>query len=146
MKIGFTGTREGTTDQQRRALIAWAKTAGVTEFHHGCCLGADEDAFDVFMSAGDLGFARPVIIAHPPANRSMLCRGAEEFSDEKRSPLPYLERNKCIVDACDVLVACPKEPEELRSGTWSTVRYARKQGKKVVIIWADGETTYEESL
>ena len=46
-------------------------------------------------------------------------------ADEALAPLPYLTRNKQIVDASEVLVACPQSAkEEMRSGTWSTVRYA----------------------
>lgn len=65
-------------------------------------------------------------------------------SDDIRDPLPPLERNHRIVDACDVLIACPKDAQEqLRSGTWATVRYARKQGKRVIVITPDG--TVEDS-
>ena len=33
----------------------------------------------------------------------------------------------------------PRNHEELRSGTWMTIRYAKKIGKKLVIIWPNGE-------
>ena len=60
---------------------------------------------------------------------------------------PPLDRNRDIVDACDVLIATPKDfVEELRSGTWATVRYARKQRKPLVIVWPNGETTTEAPL
>jgi hypothetical protein len=143
VKVGFTGTQTGTTDAQRRSFIAWAKAAGATEFHHGCCIGADEDAFDVMTAAPDLGFARPRTVAHPPTNRSKVCEVAEMMSDERREPAEYLIRNRNIVDACDVLTACPAGPEELRSGTWAAVRYARKLHKPLVIVWPDGSMTSE---
>jgi len=51
----------------------------------------------------------------------------------------YLTRNHELVDASSVLFACPKGThEELRSGTWATVRYALKQHKEVVVIYPDG--------
>ena len=57
----------------------------------------------------------------------------------------YLERNRDIVDACDILIACPRTlKEELRSGTWATVRYARKVGKPVAILWNNGKYDYED--
>lgn len=65
------------------------------------------------------------------------------MSDEKREPLPYLARNCVIVDEADILLACPKGPEEQRSGTWATVRYARKQNKRIVIVYPDGTITTE---
>jgi hypothetical protein len=144
MKVGFTGTREGITVEQNRSLIAWAKTTGATEFHHGCCIGADSEAWDVFASGADLGFRSPKTVAHPPRLRGSICESTLHLSDEVRAAADYLARNRNIVDACEVLAACPKGPEERRSGTWSTVRYARKQGKRVVIFWPDGEVTEEK--
>lgn len=48
---------------------------------------------------------------------------------------PPLKRNYDIVDACDILLAAPRTlTEELRSGTWATIRYARKTGKKYLIL------------
>ena len=140
MKIGFTGTRGGMTTEQHRSFIAWIRDAAATEFHHGCCIGSDADAAEV-ASSRDLGFARPRIVAHPPINNSKVSATEQMFADETRPPLDYLTRNRNIVDACDVLLACPKGPEERRSGTWSTIRYARKCGKRVVIFWPNGEVT-----
>ena len=38
-----------------------------------------------------------------------------------------------------MMIAAPSEAEEQRrSGTWSTVRFARKQGKPVFVISPDG--------
>jgi predicted Rossmann fold nucleotide-binding protein DprA/Smf involved in DNA uptake len=140
MKVGFTGTREETTPEQHHALCQLVQSLeSVTEWHHGACIGADAEGIDVACEHAK-GARR---IAHPPENRAMVSLVALDLSDEVLDPLPYLERNRAIVDACDVLIACPKGPEELRSGTWSTVRYARKQGKRVVIIWPDGKITEE---
>ena len=143
MKLGFTGTRHGMTDEQRRAFIAWVKGAGVTEFHYGVCVGADEDAWDVMASADDLGFAKPRVIAHPPSNPALRLSSTMPFDDEIRPVTDYLTRNRNIVDASAVLAATPEGPERLRSGTWSTVRYAREQGKRVVIFWPDGRVEGE---
>lgn len=48
------------------------------------------------------------------------------------------KRNHDIVDATEWLIATPKKFEEIRSGTWATVRYAKKVKKPVTIIWPDG--------
>lgn len=41
--------------------------------------------------------------------------------------------------ACEVLIATPKETTgATKGGTWYTVKYARQQGRKVVIVWPDG--------
>jgi hypothetical protein len=46
----------------------------------------------------------------------------------------YLQRNRDIVDATDVLLAAPDGPERVRSGTWSTVRYAYRAGRGVLLV------------
>ena len=52
-----------------------------------------------------------------------------------KEPQPYLQRNHNIVNECDMLVAFPSTSNEvLRSGTWSTIRYAKKAKKPVEII------------
>lgn len=50
-----------------------------------------------------------------------------------------------IVDATAVLVACPKEEEgeELRSGTWATVRYARRRHRPVYVVRPSGRVEEE---
>ena len=63
------------------------------------------------------------------------CQGAATSA----TPAPYLDRNRAIVDACDILYATPESmAEESRGGMWHTVRYARRVGKPVVIVWPDG--------
>lgn len=45
---------------------------------------------------------------------------------------PYLQRNDALVEHADLLIAFPRTADEvLRSGTWSTVRRARKRGVEV---------------
>ena len=118
MKIGFTGTREGMSAAQREQLVlvlmalAHAPAECRPEFHHGGAVGADAEADE---TAAREGYA---VVVHP-------C-----------SPvLPPLTRNRNIVAECDVLVAAPRsDKEELRSGTWATVRYARQAGKPVVML------------
>ncbi len=47
---------------------------------------------------------------------------------------PPLVRNHKIVDGCDFLIAAPHGPEILRSGTWATIRYARKTSKRNLLV------------
>lgn len=125
-KIGFTGTQRGMT---RRQVVALRQLmTGATELHHGDCIGADAQADAIARI-----FGVPVVI-HPPENPSKRAFTAQG-GDTVWQPLPYLERNHDIVDECDVLIAAPKTPnEELRSGTWATVRYARRIGRPVNIL------------
>lgn len=119
----------------------------IQEVHHDNCIGADEQfssiVIDIFYDYNDFedDEPRPREIAHPTYFPSM--QNQNSLADVILDPKPPLERNKDIVNVCDILLAAPKGPEEQRSGTWSTVRYARKVGKPVVIFWPNGEV--EES-
>lgn len=133
MKIGFTGTQFGMTTKQKdsllRVLTYTLKTNSISlqSFHHGDCIGADKQAHDI---AHELSIS---IYIYPPTNDSKraFCRNYIKLYVSK----PYLERNRDIVNDCDLLIACPKsDKEELRSGTWSTIRYARSQNKEVIIL------------
>lgn len=133
MKIGFTGTQRGMTYNQKETfnekILQFDMYTGGVIFHHGDCIGADEQAHEIAIKNGCY------IIIHPPylKIKRAFCEG------ELRAPLPYLDRNKKIVDETSLLIACPGEDiEQLRSGTWSTIRYARKIKKKVWIIYPDG--------
>ena len=129
MNIGVTGSRLGLTGPQSDWLAGFLLVVGPTDLHHGDCEGVDAMAHDI---AGAFGCRR---VIHPPINPKSRawCMG-EEILPEK----PYLERNKDIVNACSVLLVFPSGPERLRSGTWSTYRYAKKIGKHFYVIYPDG--------
>lgn len=138
MKLGFTGSRHGMTALQRDAFTA--RVVAPDEFHHGCCVGADEQAARIVF-----GLACPRIVGHPPTATAMLSEFSLGFNTENHDPQPYLVRNKNIVNACDVLIACPNTMSEVWiSGTWSTIRYGLKQGKKVLIVLPDGKVVEHE--
>lgn len=126
MRIGFTGTRYGMSTRQKLELRK--KLAGATEFHHGDCVGADAEADEI---ARDLDVG---VVIHPPEDpkQRAFCR---QPGDLILRPKPYLDRNKDIVNSVDLLIAAPRTmEEEVRSGTWSTIRYARRINKQLVIL------------
>jgi hypothetical protein len=131
MKMGFTGTQKGMTPLQIKAvyLILWEYRP--QEVHHGDCIGADEEFHNL---AKEVGMR---VVIHPPIKdeKRAFCVG-----DESRPEQHYLIRNHFIVDETEVLIATPKSnKEELRSGTWATIRYAfHKEGKEVRIVWPNG--------
>jgi hypothetical protein len=135
IRLGFTGSREGMTDRQKSAFGLWIYGRRFAEFHHGCCVGADAFAVVVIL---DEAIGRPTVIGHPGDWPPLTDKEACASSAELKPCRPNLERNRNIVDATDHLVACPKGKEEQRSGTWATIRYARKVGRPVTIIWPDG--------
>lgn len=142
MKIGFTGSREGTRSrEQHEALARWLAAHlavnPASEFHHGCCVGADAEA----TALADVSKPRPAIHGHRSTLAGMEDAEAVAACDVLYREKPPLDRNRDIVNACDVLLACPKGPEEMRSGTWATIRYAFKRRKPTVIFWPDGTVT-----
>lgn len=133
MKIGFTGTRRGLAELQAHTLrrtLRDARMWNATDFHHGDCVGADFEATEI---AAGLGY---YIVSHPPLKGGSRAWG---FAHLELPAKDYLDRDRDIVDATDVLVACPRTAhEERRSGTWYTIRYARQLGRAVMIIRPDG--------
>lgn len=128
VKIGMTGSRDGISEYAISKFKDYLDTLSVKvdEVHHGDCVGADTIFHDICKSKGFR------IVVHPPTNPTMrsYCDG-----DVIKPPLAYLERNKRIVDETDFIVAFPSSTNEVvRSGTWSTIRYARKKGKNVVMF------------
>lgn len=128
--VGFTGTQVGVTPQQLVSLLGVMTKLRHATLHHGDCVGADNQAHVI---ARELGMR---VVLHPPDND--VKRAFCDF-DECRLARPYLDRNRDIVNESDILVACPKEKDEqLRSGTWATIRYARRIKMPVLLVYHDG--------
>lgn len=117
-QVGFTGTRHGMTSIQYPTFDAVLAQEPLV-LHHGDCVGADADAHRTARQRSNVS-----VVVHPPTDSKL--RAFCDY-DLLLAPLPYMDRNRAIVDASDVLIACPYEivePEFGRSGTWSTIRYA----------------------
>ena len=112
MRVGFTGTRHGMSGIQKDQLAKVLRLMpGGFVFHHGAAQGADTQAAEI------AGGYTPTVVAHPA------------------EPGKELARNRVIVANSDILIAAPRtDKEELRSGTWATVRYARQAGIPVVML------------
>ena len=116
MIVGFTGSQKGMSSFQLHRLEHLLEELKPTQVHHGDCIGADE----MLHSKVRRMFPEAVIHVHPA----------------------MMTRNQAIVDSCELLIATPARVESSSpySGTWTTIRRARKAGKEVVIIWMDGRT------
>ena len=135
MKIGFTGTRNGMSKLQIAFVLRAVGVCHVIEAHHGACIGADYDFHKIAR------FLKVPVILHPGHNKQGQCfsradcQGAIKIYPERF----YLDRDKDIVNSVDMMFATPKSHvEELRSGTWATIRYARKKRKNILIVFPDG--------
>lgn len=138
-KIGFTGTRKGLTTKQKDILflVFESKLDEYDTLIHGDCVGADVEAHKVALQFGFDIYGRPCNLNEQRAF------AVEKCLSEPKAPLV---RNQDIVNDVDFLIACPgTDEEELRSGTWSTIRYARKKHKPMIIIFPDGKFRVEFS-
>lgn len=141
MILGFTGTRKGMTPAQATAVsVAIPKLYAVLrEFHHGCCVGADKEAYDLVRQ-----LAGCEIVAHPPDKDKYFAFETLHGSHRVLPVKDPLARNRDIVAACDRLWAAPDSTDAgPRSGTWYTIRQARKAKKELVVFWPDGTVTEE---
>jgi hypothetical protein len=127
---GFTGTQQGMDDIQQATLRELLTSLEIEEVHHGDCVGADAQCHAL---CEELGID---VVIHPPDDNS---RRAFCHAPRILEPRPYLERNRVIVAAAQMLFAAPKEsdePTQMRAGgTWWTVRLARRSNVPVVMMW-----------
>lgn len=137
-----TATRRGlTADQIREARFLFSSYA-LDGIVHGAAHGGDSDLHYV---AHDLAMFCDIWPASGvPSNITGLRVSPLDVVHE---PAPPLDRNKTMVDLTDKLFAFPAGyDEELRSGTWAAIRYARKQHKSVTLIFPDGSVVEEDRV
>lgn len=136
-QLGFTGTSHAPGMAPRQLKTVRDLLYHVTVLHLGDCVNADAQAH---AEALELGIKT---IGHPPdwSGRRAFCTYDEEWT-----PKPYLVRNLDIA-TCGVngLIAAPKGWVEVPrgSGTWATIRYARKLHRKIWIVRPDGSFIVE---
>jgi hypothetical protein len=133
--VGVTGTRRGMINPQRVEFRRFLSTLTVDQFHHGDCVGTDEEAHQYCRELQP----NARIYVHPPKDPKLRawCHGDIILPEED-----YLARNLNIVAVSNILIACPKMmTEEFRgSGTWHAIRAARRMKTNVVIIYPSGRT------
>lgn len=138
MILGYTGPKNGMTHRQAETVRYLFNELGLRILHHGDCIGGDAQAHRLAKALA----ARVVI--HPPVVSAFraLCH-ADEVWPEK----PFLIRNADIAaEGVDGLIAALESRQERfrGSGTWATVRYARKAGRRVWKVWPDGTFECED--
>lgn len=135
--VGFTGSRNPPSLLQAGVLgieLCQLLRADVT-LGHGDCVNSDALAHDL---AYGLGYR---IDVHPPTIDTWR---AHRVGYHMHDPTSYPARNARIVHLSDRLLALPCGPEVVSgSGTWMTVRMARRKGIPIRIIWPDGSHTDE---
>jgi hypothetical protein len=127
------------TEAQRERV--WELVGHRTFFaHHGDCVGADAE-FDAIVRRAD---GLRGVIMHP-SNLSTRAYCTPRYPhDVVRDPLDPVVRDKIIVDQVGAMIATPKHSAPvLRSGTWTTIRYAILVGRPLCIVMPDGGRVYD---
>jgi hypothetical protein len=128
---GFSGTQNGMTVAQVKTFAWLLSKLGVKKFHHGDCIGSDHMAH-ILAKEQNL-----YVVVHPPIKH--VKRAFVMDADEVHVPKGYLVRNRDIVNKTAVMIFTPREiDEQLRSGTWSTFRYAIECKRPIYLIQPDG--------
>ena len=135
MKVSFTGTRSGMSAWQKQQLEKFFldHRGEISVFVHGACIGADEEAHAIARKV----FGKSLYIAIFPSTAKTRVDGLDaQYVAELMKPF---ERDQEIVKlGCDVLLAAPLQMGEVpRSGTWSTIRYAKKKKVRVETMWRE---------
>lgn len=132
--VGFSGTRRGMSDMQKKSVAHLVEMYSPGVFHHGSCMGADTE----FHALADR--ALNMIVVHPPSNERTMIRSRVTFAKILTlEAKPYLDRDRDIVDASDIMIVAPLSFEEqLRSGSWTSLRYAKKTRRPIFHIEPDG--------
>ena len=139
MIVTVTATRKGLTHAQLEEAEFLLSSWGTTELVHGAAQGGDTE---LHRLAHKLGI--PCLIYPASGVPSNIDRILIKSDDLRYPAVPPLDRNKTMVNRSTRLLGFPKGyNEELRSGTWAAIRYARKQKKNVWIVWPDGSVQEE---
>jgi hypothetical protein len=134
IKIGFTGNRIGLNLEQIEQIKLILDNYSDIIILHGDCVGSDTDFHKLCTTYKKTHLDKKIMIhIYPPDNSSLRAfNQGDLLMDEK----PYLERNLNIIKNSSILIACPidKHHEIIRSGTWSTIRQAKKQNVLTYIL------------
>lgn len=135
MILSFTGTRKGMTPRQHSIVKQILEEFEPTQVCHGGCKGADTEFHELCVY-----FSIPLIEVWPsnlPHTQGVLKSPgvSSKCLVIYKPPQPPLDRNWDIIREADLVVACPDTAvENLRSGTWATVRYADQLDKTIKVI------------
>ena len=145
--IGFTGTQRVLAAAQActlQAVLNRLHMHDIYAYHHGTCIGADEQ-FDAMIRLIDNPGS--TIHIHPPLNQNKVAACCDRPAGARQMLVhikkDYLDRNADIVSKSHILIACPNTKHEvMRSGTWATIRCAKRQGVPFVVVFPDGSLRF----
>lgn len=147
MILAFTGPEEVETDTIQEEIIRQEVQnlfpLGPTEFVSGAAFGVDTIAA-LAARDGYLNCIHRLVVPNGRHNEDLVRQWEKYVSEDplrtdidsrvhvvQRMPegTDHLARNDEMIHRADILIAFPRTPEEeKRSGTWATIRRARRKG------------------
>jgi len=123
-KLGFTGTREGLNEAQTSWLRAFLFENPPDQAGHGACMGADIDFHNLVREV----VPSCKIIAWPSTSNATRRECDADVVHDLMAPK---KRDQLIVNFANYFVGCPHTDYEItQSGTWMTLRMARRKLEK----------------
>lgn len=136
---GFTGTRKGMTHQQGQYVRIAVRFGKPAVIRHGGAHGADMEFHAMWREELPRHFAD---VWPAEQSRVKLFDGQDNVSINP--VMAPLARDDEIVKRSKFLIAAPHtQKEEVRSGTWATIRRGRKIDIPILIVWPNGQMTLD---
>lgn len=133
MHLGITGTRQGLSLEQEQYALREIPWSSFIAIHSGDCIGVDHQLHDMAIKQNVKS------IGHPPAKNGVRAFCEFHFEHEQKG---YFHRNRDIVNSSNIMYGFPHtEDDPGNGGTWYTINYAIKKGKKTIIVRPSGKVT-----
>jgi len=142
--VGFTGTSSGMTEAQERTVERILRRVLPEWVVHGDCVGADTDFHRLCERLRAEIDGRFKIRIRPCDHPKRAWN--EGFDEIKPVKKPLVRNLDIVADSSDeglVIGTPPTDQEIRRSGTWHTLRRARKVTVPMVVVWPDGSVSWE---
>jgi hypothetical protein len=132
-RLGISGTRDGFNEAQFDVFKKLVRFFRPDEFHHGDCIGVDEQAHN-YLTGNKIA-----IYIHPP-----LIDRYRAFCDPGKfgiiePPRTYRARNVGIVRISNIMCAFPGPNSR---GTYHAIGYAKKIGCPIYVCGVDGNCLF----
>jgi hypothetical protein len=127
------------TEWQVRALRELLQLMQPDAFFHNGMIGATAQAHAIAR-----GLDLQIVII-PPKNTDL--RAKLEGAIQIETPEDFNDSLDHVIEDSHIVIFTPREEvEKLRSGTWRSIRQAKREGKSVYIIFPDGRLKVDEGL
>lgn len=141
MTIGFTGSRNGMTDEQKEQVsntidMLLKQTLKGSSAIDGRCVGSDADFNDI---ATEKGLYTIGIGGYSAKNPDDLSYRNDNVYNVYRTSMTHFARNREIVNASDVMIATPLSFNfDINGGTNYTIKFAQQVKKPIYVISPEG--------